>query len=432
MASGNSSRRTSTVRPVGCEQQSLVRVSSPLRYGTTRIPDGVHAALDLPAPVPAPVSRSRRRAQLLRALLSTGTSHFGGGLDRSPPASPQVLEPYACSSIFAYSKKNVVEEIALGVDALRSLWLKACQENGGGIWMTLSSSSSDVDAFLTEEVGLPMRMVLDARAGVGRAKVEVYEKCIVLAAHVAGVEDGEVVCREVMIAMIPDMRTVVTLGGGETWRAGVADVLRADVCGVRGRHVTHLVVAMLDGMLESYFTTLECVGDMLDEVEWAVLHDGDGSAGHEKLRGREVVRIITRTKRELGSLRRRVWPLREVLTKLTVVDDGLVAADARGRMREGLDRVMQVLDVVECYRDVGHSLLDLHLAAQNNRMQEIMQTLAVVTTIFVPLTFLAGIEGMNFKNQPELYGDWSYFAFWAVVCLVLAGQIAFFRMKGWL
>lgn len=409
-----------------------MRTGSPRRYGAVRVPTDFHAALDLSLPAPqVPVSRSRRRAQLLRALLTAGVNRLDGSVGH-PHSAPQGLDQGVCARVFTYSEEQAVEEIASDVGEMRLMWDRARRRTAGGTWMSLCVSSTEVDGFLTEEVGLPARAVTDARLGVGRAKVELYDKCVVVAAHVAGIDAGDVVCREVVVVMVPYLRAVVSMGGGETWRAGVADVLRADVWGVRGRHVTHLVVAMLDGMLESYFTTLECVGDVLDEVEWAVLHEGEESEEREKLRGREVVKIITRTKRELGSLRRRVWPLREVLTRLAVAGDELVAADARCRVREGLDRVMQVLDVVECYRDVGHALLDLHLASQNNRMQEIMQTLAVVTTIFVPLTFLAGIEGMNFKNQPELYGDWSYFAFWAVVCIVLAGQIMFFRKKGWL
>lgn len=235
--------------------------------------------------------------------------------------------------------------------------------------------------------------------------------------------------------MLPDSRTVVSLHcAAPEWHAHVIAALRADVGGVRRRPVAHLVCVMLDAVFEGYFSALEAVGDALDRVEGQVLRDAEERGGNRREREhpRVVLRRITKIRHDLAVLRKQVWPLRECLTRLAVAREGLLDAEARMRVRETLDRAMQVLDVLECYRDVGHAVLDLHLAAQNNRMQEVMQTLAVVTTIFVPLSFLAGIEGMNFSNQPELYGEWSYVLFWVVVAAILAGQIIFFRRKGWI
>lgn len=201
-------------------------------------------------------------------------------------------------------------------------------------------------------------------------------------------------CRVVVIEVRVE-NCVVSVWGGERWRNHVRRGF-----GEGGVHT------MVCGVVEMYFVEVEKIGGILDALERDVVEECED--------GGFVQRVIA-VRKAAGSVRRGAWGWRGALM------------GCAGGERMGL-----VVDLVEGYREVGHALLELHLAGRNNRMQEVMQTLAVVTTIFVPLTFLAGIEGMNFQNQPELRGKWSYGAFWVVVGIVVVAQVVFFRKKGWI
>jgi magnesium transporter len=141
---------------------------------------------------------------------------------------------------------------------------------------------------------------------------------------------------------------------------------------------------------------------------------------------------ILETKNDMLYIHKNIWPLREVTNLLERGESTLVGHETRIYLRDLYDHVMQALDTTEIYRDILSGLLDVYLSSVSNRMNEIMKVLTIISTIFIPLTFLAGIYGMNFSNMPELGWRWGYFALLGVMAVMALLMLLFFKRKKWL
>lgn len=190
----------------------------------------------------------------------------------------------------------------------------------------------------------------------------------------------------------------------------------------------YLTYALLDAFIDNYFPVLEEYGEQLEDLEGDVITHPTAN----------TVARIQAAKRRLIVLRRALWPLREAVNILGREESPLITAETRVYLRDCYDHTIQLIDILENFRDIASSLMDVYLSSVSNHMNEIMKVLTIFTTIFIPLTLIAGIYGMNFNtsssplSMPELNWYWGYpFALgsMAVVALVL---LAFFRRKGWL
>jgi len=141
---------------------------------------------------------------------------------------------------------------------------------------------------------------------------------------------------------------------------------------------------------------------------------------------------IQRLKRSLISLRRSVWPLREVVSSLERGDSPLIKKATRLYLRDVYDHTIQVIDTIEALRDTVAGILDIYLSSMSNKMNEVMKLLTLVATIFIPLTFVAGIYGMNFEYMPELKWRYGYGVVWIIMAAIGLGMIMYFRKKRWL
>ncbi|MEA3508675.1 MAG: magnesium/cobalt transporter CorA [Synergistota bacterium] len=182
-----------------------------------------------------------------------------------------------------------------------------------------------------------------------------------------------------------------------------------------------LAYSLLDAAVDEYFVLLEQIGDQVAALEDDLLDDP----------GNHIVAGIHELKREMIYLRKTAWPLREVVALLER-SDGLVTADTALYARDLYDHVIQVIDGIETLRDVISGMLDVYLSSVSNRMNEIMKVLTIIATIFIPLTFLAGVYGMNFRYMPELQWKWAYPVVWLVMLGVAGWMVRFFRRRGWL
>jgi magnesium transporter len=190
----------------------------------------------------------------------------------------------------------------------------------------------------------------------------------------------------------------------------------------------YLAYAVLDSLVDNFFPVLEELGERLESFEEEVIDDPDQG----------TVAGIHAAKKDLLTLRRAAWPGREVVAAVERLESPLIASETRIFLRDCYDHAVQVLDIIETYRDLATGLLDLYMSTVSNRMNEVMKVLTVLASIFIPLTFLAGIYGMNFDpdasrwNMPELEWAYGYPAFW-VATIVLAGcLLIYFKRKGWL
>jgi magnesium transporter len=198
--------------------------------------------------------------------------------------------------------------------------------------------------------------------------------------------------------------------------------IRAAGSQLRQNDASFLAYSLIDAIVDNGFPILEHFGDRLEELEDRVLQHPSP----------DTIQEIHRVKRELLIVRRAMWPMREVLARLQRDPHECFSEITRTYIRDVYDHAIQIIDIVETYREMGSGLTETYMTAMSNRMNEIMKVLTVIGTIFLPLTFLAGVYGMNFKHLPELEWWWGYPLFW-VICLVTAGaMVAWFQRRGWL
>ena len=191
---------------------------------------------------------------------------------------------------------------------------------------------------------------------------------------------------------------------------------------LRQNDVSFLMHAILDTIVDNFFPILEHYSDRLEDLETVVLERPTP----------EISRRIHMAKRELLLLRRTAWPMREVISGLTRESHDCMSETTRTYLRDVYDHIVQIIDMIETYHEFASGLTETYMSAMSNRMNEIMKVLTIFTTIFVPLTFLAGVYGMNFHYLPELDWHWAYPAFWGICVVVAWGMLMWFRRKGWL
>ncbi len=197
---------------------------------------------------------------------------------------------------------------------------------------------------------------------------------------------------------------------------------------LRSRGPDFLLYSLLDMVIDQGFPVLESFGLQLEDLEEQIL----------AAPGRGTVAKIHVLKRELILLRRMLWPQRDVINQLLRGDNKMVRDDTLVYLRDCYDHTIQVMDLLETYRDMASSMLDIYLSSVSNRMNEIMRVLTVIATIFIPLTFIVGVYGMNFDrnagpwNMPELGWPYGYVLVWLAMLVVAISMLLFFRRRGWL
>jgi len=197
---------------------------------------------------------------------------------------------------------------------------------------------------------------------------------------------------------------------------------------IRKMGADYLTYALLDALVDQLFPVLEDYGERMEELEDELLEEPTD----------ETLQKIHAIKREFLQLRRVAWPQREVIKGLDRQESPLVTAETKLFLRDCYDHSIQVMDMLEGYRDLATGMLDVYLSSVSNRMNEVMKVLTVIASIFIPLTFFAGIYGMNFDpeaspwNMPELGWAYGYPMFWGMIVVMAVGLIWLFRRRGWL
>jgi magnesium transporter len=191
-------------------------------------------------------------------------------------------------------------------------------------------------------------------------------------------------------------------------------------------HADYLTYALIDAIVDGFFPVLEAYGDELEELEDEVVANPS----------RATLERIHQIKRDLLGLRRAIWPQREVINSLLRDGTPLISDEVRVYLRDCYDHVVQVLEIIENYRELASSLMDVYLSSISNKMNEVMKVLTIISTIFIPLTFIAGVYGMNFDpdlpgNMPELETPYAYMICWAVMLAIAGALILYFKGRGW-
>jgi len=184
----------------------------------------------------------------------------------------------------------------------------------------------------------------------------------------------------------------------------------------------YLAYALVDAIVDSYFAVLEKIGDRLEDLEAELVSDPK----------EETLHLIYKLKKEMLFLRKSVWPLREVVGSLQREDFELINDKTIPFIRDAYDHTIHVIDTIETFRDILSGMLDMYLSSVSNKMNEIMKVLTIISTIFIPLSFLAGFYGMNCMYMPELHWEMGYPFALLIMVLIGAAMLLFFKRRSWL
>ncbi len=191
---------------------------------------------------------------------------------------------------------------------------------------------------------------------------------------------------------------------------------------IRRLGTDYLAYSMIDAIVDHYFIIMEKLGERFEDIEDAVVANPDPSTLPE----------IYNLKRDMLFLRKSVWPLREAISKMQRLDSPLISEATKIYLRDVYDHTIQVIENIETFRDMSASLLETYLSSLSNRLNEIMKVLTIISTIFIPLTFITGIYGMNFDYMPELRASWGYPVVVAILLAAAFTMLIYFKRKGWL
>jgi magnesium transporter len=208
---------------------------------------------------------------------------------------------------------------------------------------------------------------------------------------------------------------------------GVRQRIESDRGIIRTQGADYLAYCLLDAIVDGFFPVLEYYGELIEELEDEVIAHPD----------RATLQKIYQIRRELLTIRRAIWPQRDAINSLIRDGSDLISSEVQVYLRDCYDHTVQVMDMIETYRELATGLMDVYLSSVSNKMNEVMKFLTVVSAIFIPLTFIAGVYGMNFRteksrfNMPELNWEYGYLAFWGLILTVASGSVTYFWKRGW-
>ena len=262
-----------------------------------------------------------------------------------------------------------------------------------------------------------------------RPKVDFYDDQILLIMQMVQSKDAGSGVDSEQVSFVLGRDFLVTFQEEPEWDSfePVRERIRRGTGSIRRQGADYLAYALLDTIVDSFFPVLEELGEALEELENEVV-ENPSQATIEK---------IYRMRRGLIKLRRHIWPQRNVINSLIRDSDDLISQEVKVYLQDVYDHIVEVVDILENYRETASNLMDVYLSSIGNRMNEVMKLLTVISSIFIPLTFIAGVYGMNFNtekspwNMPELEWYWVYASCLGVMGAIALLQVIFFWLRGW-
>jgi len=262
-----------------------------------------------------------------------------------------------------------------------------------------------------------------------RPKVEDYENQLVIITHMVLLKENSGGFWNEQVSFVLGRHYLLTVQEEPSRDCfqPVRERIRFSKGTIRKQNADYLVYTLIDSIIDGFFPVLEAYGEQIEELEDEVVVNPT----------RNTIKKIYQIRRELLALRRAIWPQRDAINTLIRDGSDLISPEVRVYLRDCYDHAVQVMDMVETYRELTSGLMDIYLSSVGNKMNEIMKLLTVISTIFIPLTFIAGVYGMNFNteksplNMPELNWYWGYPLCLAVMLAIAIGLVFFFWRRGW-
>ncbi len=360
--------------------------------------------------------KKRVGGRVKRQFADTATDVPPGTISVDPNAPKPVV------TVIAYGPEDVKEEQVTDIESLAAYF-----EKWPVTWVNVDGLGEEETLVKLGHVCKLHRLALEDVVNVyQRPKTEHYDEhefVVVRMPAMTGRFETE------QVSLFLSRKFVITF---QEKQGDVFDEVRKRIREGRGRIRTtgpdYLAYALLDAVVDGYFPVLEEYGERIDAME-------DEVAGHPQ---KGLIGRVHAMKRDLLALRRAVWPLREAVNSLMRDETPFITKDARLYLRDCYDHTMQIIDMIENYRELAAGLVETYMSYVSNRMNEVMKVLSIIATIFLPLSFIAGLYGMNFNveksawNMPELNWAFGYPFVLSVMCATVLGMLFFFKRKGWL
>jgi len=256
-----------------------------------------------------------------------------------------------------------------------------------------------------------------------RPKMEDFENYIFIIAKMLSYDEEEDQLKSEQFSLVLGRNYILTFQEreGDVFEP-VRERLRKGKGRLRKRPPDYLAYALIDAVVDHYFLVLEKIAERVESLEDELVANPTP----------QTLQTIHHLKREMIFLRKSVWPLRELIGALERGESGLIEQGTTLFLRDVYDHTIQVIDTVETLRDMVSGMLDVYLSSISNKMNEVMKVLTIIATIFIPMTFIAGIYGMNFESMPELKWPWGYPIVWIVIIAIGVVMLYYFRKKKWL
>jgi len=321
-------------------------------------------------------------------------------------------------TLFRYNEAQCVEE-AIGDFAE----YRESAKRGEAGWLNVDGVH-DVDLLsrIQSIFDLHPLVVEDIANTAQRPKMDDYGDYMYLSMRMLTMDGDtlEIQGEQVSIVLTRDLLISFQEKPGDVFES-IRERLRQGKGRIRKQASDYLMYSLLDAVVDQHFIILESLETEIDRLEQSVVEDP----------GAVTLNDIHRVKKEVLFLKRSAWPLREIISRLERVESPLVSRGIIPFLRDVYDHIIQIIEIAESFQDILSSLLDLHLSSASDRMNRIMKVLTLVATIFIPLTFIAGIYGMNFRHMPELEWRWAYPALIGIMIAAGVSMVFYFKRKKW-
>lgn len=322
-------------------------------------------------------------------------------------------------SLFTYSEKHLEEKSNLTIEEAVNL-----PKDGNFHWLNVEGLNHvDNIKSICEALGIHPLNMEDILSVGQRPQIDETENYIFMSLKMLQYDEKKNKTINEQVSFILSDNFLITFQErkGDTFEA-VRNRIRIGKGRIRKEGLDYLLYALVDTVVDHYFIVLEKFGDILEEIEERIMFQGQ----------KRDFDLLYTLKRELIHIRRSVWPLREVISKLERDEMKLIRKQTRFFIRDVYEHTIQAIDSVETYRDFISSLGDLYQSVISNKLNQVMKTLTIFSVIFIPLTFIAGVYGINFENVPEFNWEYGYAYFWALIVGMAIVTLAVFKYKKWL
>lgn len=320
---------------------------------------------------------------------------------------------------FDYTKDHIEESILLNIEDVVNY-----KETDSVTWINVDGlKHTDKIEDIGKQYDLHPLVLEDIVNTSQRPKIDEYDDYLFVVLKMLYYDTEErIVIEQVSIVLGKNYVLTFQESEGDVFGA-IRERIRLSNGRIRGLKSDYLMYALIDAIVDNYFSIIETLGNKIEDLE-SDLFSGNA---------RDNINIeVQQLKREILKVRRAIFPLREIINRIEKGEHPLIHTRTITFYRDIYDHLIQVSENIDIYREMIWSLMDMYMTTISNKMNEVMKVLTIIATIFIPLTFIAGIYGMNFDNIPELHYKYSYHILWGIMILLFLGMLYYFKRKKWL